>query len=133
MSFRHPLGEVSDPRIIERRDVNRNWYWVASDAKGIQYREQEFRSIDNLPKGLQVTRVTAAVVGVDPFTSPEFGVMVPEGCRPIAFSRHQRTEFGGTEPVTCIGYQEQDGTRHLLWITERGDALLTDRDIDDYP
>jgi hypothetical protein len=133
VSFKLGEGQISDPRIIERRDINRNWYWVAVDDTGIQYREQEYRSISNLPKGLRIVRMTAAVVGVDPFQSPEFGIMLPEGAEPLAFSVHQRTEFGQGDVLTVIGYIAQDGTRQLLHITERGDALLTDRRLEDYP
>ena len=133
VSLHGTSGPISDIRIVDRKDINRNWTWIAVDRFGIQYREIEYRSIANLPKDVEIVRIVANVTGVDPNASPEFGVMVPKGANPIAFSRHANStkEDVANDHLTVIGY-EHDAGRMYVWITERGDALVTDRDIGDY-
>lgn len=127
-------GDISHVRLVERTDVNRNWTWTALDANGLQYREIEYRSIANLPRGIAIVRMVANVTGMDVAVSPEFGVMLPQGAKPIAYSVHALTGDArhANDVLTVIGYVADDGRSTLLNITERGDALVTDRSLSEF-
>jgi len=127
-------GPISDIRIVDRQDINRNWTWVAVGKSGIQYREVEYRSIANLPKDADITRLTLHVTGVPPEKSPEFGLMIPPFAQPLAFSRHERVGADGVQGgiLTVIGYRDDEGNTLYLWVTESGDALVTREDLSEY-
>lgn len=128
-----PRGDVSRIRLVDRTDVNRNWTWTALAKNGLQYREIEYRSIANLPRGVEIVRMILNVTGMDVAESPEFGVMLPPGATPLAFSVHALAGDGDypNDVLTVIGYIGFDGKKILLHVTERGDALVTDRDLND--
>lgn len=123
-----PLTSLWSPA----RSIGRAFTWAVATRSGKVHTEDEFGSLQLVPRDPHDPIVALAVVPVaDPSdVSRYYQVRVPPGASPVIFWRMRRDLNGGSSAITVLGWRSAFG-RCLLWIYDDGRVVVTDRDLDD--